>query len=159
MSMETTSSLILPASPADVFPVVADLGTTPRWLPLVHSVDVAGDQAWWVELRASVGPFARSKRLRMVRVDHRPDASVRFERVETDGRSHAAWILRCELEQLDPDRGEPAHRGSSTLVTMHLEYHGRLWTPGPLSRVLDDEIRRGRDGLLALFSAAATTND
>lgn len=145
--METSASVLLPATPAEVFPIVADLGTTDRWLPLVHRVDAVGVDTWEVELRASVGPFARSKRLRMVRVEHHPDIAVRFERDEIDGRHHAAWILRCDLEP----------RGLQTFVTMHLAYHGRLWTPGPLSRVLDEEIRRGRDGLLAWFDGSSTT--
>lgn len=139
--METSASVLVPAPPSEVFPVVADLATSRSWLPLVHDVEVLDEGVWSIELRAAVGPFARSKRLRMVRVEHRPDVTVRFERVETDGRHHAPWILRCDLEPSDGD----------TLVTMHLAYHGRLWTPGPLSRVLEHEIHRGRDGLLALF--------
>ncbi|MFZ8999334.1 MAG: SRPBCC family protein [Ilumatobacteraceae bacterium] len=145
--METTASVLLPAAPSEVFPIVADLGTTTRWLPLVHRVESVGPDAWDVELRAAVGPFARSKRLRMVRVDHRPDVGVRFERAEIDGRHHAPWILRCDLEP----------RGASTVVTMHLVYLGRLWTPGPLSRVLDQEVQRGRDGLLALFDGSSSS--
>lgn len=140
--MRTSESVAVPATPAEVFPFIADLGAYPLWLPLVHaaarsgSVDAAA--AWLVELRAEVGPFARSKQLRMARTEIEIDRSVTFERAEIDGRDHARWALRAELE--------PGPQG--TLVTMHLAYDGRLWTGGILERVLDEEIRRGRAGLV-----------
>lgn len=145
--MRTSESLIVPAEPAEVFPFVADLAEYPRWLPLVHTASsdaAAADQAAWaVELRARVGPFARSKQLRMVRTEIVPDTLAVFERAELDGRDHARWALRCELAEAE----------AGTLVTMHLAYDGRLWTGGILERVLDDEIRRGRGGLLRLVGA------
>ena len=76
-----------------------------------------------------------------------PDEVVVFERAEIDGRQHARWALRAELEPND-DRG--------TVLTMHLAYDGALWTGGLLVRVLDDEIRRGRAGLLQLVSGEPT---
>ncbi len=127
-----------------MFPFVADLGAYPSWLPLVHAatpsgeVDADGATAWLVELRARVGPFARSKQLRMARTDLEIDRSATFERAEIDGRDHARWALRAELE--------PTPHG--TLVPMHLAYEGRLWTGGILERVLDEEIRRGQAGLV-----------
>ena len=101
---------------------------------------------WQVELRARVGPFARSKNLRMERTTVETDRLVVFERAEADGKNHAAWSLRVELE---PDGGQ------ATVVTMHLAYDGRLWSAGLLGAVLDDEIRRGRDGLVQLVSASS----
>lgn len=65
-----------------------------------------------------------------------------FERAEVDGRQHASWMLRAELESC----------AEGTLLTMHLAYDGALWTGGLLQRVLDDEIRRGRTGLVQLVS-------
>jgi uncharacterized protein YndB with AHSA1/START domain len=143
--VRTSESIVLAAPPADVYAVVADLATYPRWLPLVHeaiAADDAAGPAWHVELRARVGPFARSKRLRMARVDAVQERSVRFERAEIDGRDHARWALRAELELA----------GSGTRLTMHLAYDGGLWTGGVLERVLDEEIRRGRSGLAALLA-------
>jgi hypothetical protein len=103
--------------------------------------------AWSVEIRAQVGPFARSKQLRMVRARHEPDRLVEFERTEIDGRNHARWALRVEVEPVDD---------TSSFVTMHLAYDGALWTGGLLDRVLDEEIRRGRVGLTALVSGEPT---
>lgn len=144
--MRTSESVLVPAPPAAVFPFVADLAEYPRWLPLVHAAAPDGDAAWRVELRARVGPFARSKQLRMQRTVAETDNRVVYERAEVDGRDHARWTLRCEL----------AATGADTLVTMHLAYDGRLWTAGILERVLDEEVRRGRAGLIELVSPRST---
>jgi hypothetical protein len=144
--MRTTESVVIVAERAAVFPHVADLGAYPSWLPLVHAAvpgEPDGDQrpVWDVEIRARVGPFARSKRLRMRRTEVVVDEFAVFERDEHDGREHARWTLRVELAD-----GADA----STVVTMHLAYDGSLWTGGVLEHVLEDQIRRGRSGLAAL---------
>ena len=144
--MRTSEAVLVPAPPASVFPYVADLAEYPRWLPLVHAADPDGDAAWRVELRARVGPFARSKQLRMRRSVAVADTLVVYERAEIDGREHARWTLRCELDAA----------GDDTLVTMHLAYDGRLWTAGILERVLDEEVRRGRAGLIELVNSRST---
>jgi hypothetical protein len=94
----------------------------------VHSA-AGPDDAWLVTLRARVGPFARSKRLRMVRSRNDVPHHVRFERVETDGRNHSAWTLDAIIE--------PTTSGSR--VTMHLSYDGNLWS-GVLDRLLGSMI-------------------
>jgi len=150
MGMQTTESVSLAVPPSHVFPYVAALDEYPSWLPLVHTAWLEKpDQtpAWMVEIRAHVGPFARSKRLRMVRTTHEVDRRVEFERRELDGRHHAQWMLRVELEPVGD---------ASTLVTMHLAYDGSLWIGGLLDRVLAEEVRQGRDGLAALVKGAPT---
>ncbi|MDQ3468980.1 MAG: SRPBCC family protein [Actinomycetota bacterium] len=129
------------ASPAAVFAHVDVLDRYPPWMRLVHRVEPLppddGRLAWWVELRARVGPFARSKQLRMVRTTVEPARFVRFERIQPDERDHANWILEVALA--------PAAGGTD--VTTRLDYTGSLWTGGVLAHVLDDEIRRGRESL------------
>ncbi len=151
MGLRTSESVIVQrCRRACVFPYVSALDEYPSWLPLVHTAWLEQPDespAWMVEIRAHVGPFARSKRLRMVRMVHEIDRLVEFERVELDGRRHARWTLRV---QLAPDTE------SATLVTMDLAYDGALWTGGVLDRVLAEEVRRGRDGLAALINAAPT---
>jgi hypothetical protein len=70
-------------------------------MDLVHEVQEVSPtddrRTWEVELQAQVGPFARSKRLRMVRVVHDPGRRVVFERDEIDGRRHSPWILAATL--------------------------------------------------------------
>jgi carbon monoxide dehydrogenase subunit G len=137
-----TESVTVPARPTTVFALVDDLAAYPAWMPLVHAATPLDEAAWTVELRARVGPFARSKQLRMIRTERVADRLAVFERAEIDGRDHARWVLRVELA--------PVALG--TEVTMHLSYDGRLWTGGILERVLDDEIRRGRTGLRDLVT-------
>jgi hypothetical protein len=143
--VRTSESVVVPASPHDLFPHVSRLDAYPLWLRLVHRAELVADEpvpTWDVELRARVGPFARSKRLRMQRVHAQPDRGARFERAEVDGREHAMWALRVELE--------PSVDG--TVLTMHLAYDGKLWTGGVLERVLDDEVRRARVKLVDLLA-------
>ena len=143
----TVTAVVTGASPADVFAQVESLDTYPAWLRLVHRVEPAepegGQPAWQVELRARVGPFARSKRLRMVRTVFEPGRRVRFERVQDDDRDHAEWILVAEVAP-DPD---------GTLLTMDLEYTGELWGDSLLQPLLDEEVRRGKRALQEVVSA------
>ena len=114
--------------------MVADLATYPRWLEIVPRADPDADGGWTVDLRGRLGPFARSKRLRMERtVAEAPRLAV-FERAERDGRHHSPWVLRAEVE---------ADRRPASRLTMHLHYGGSLWGP-VLERLLGDTIERSR---------------
>jgi hypothetical protein len=148
--MQTSVDIVLEgAGPAEVFEHVALLDRYPSWMRLVHKAEPLepdeGRPAWWVELRARVGPFKRSKQLRMVRVAFEDERYVRYERVQPDERDHANWILAATLV--------PA--GDGTKLTMDLAYTGDLWTGGVLNRVLQEEITRGRDGLRRVVLAKA----
>ena len=126
-----------------VFAWVEDLGSYPRWLDIVPRAEPDADGGWSVDLRGRLGPFARSKRLRMVRTTHDAPKSVAFERSERDGRQHSSWILRAEVEPVDD---------ANCLLTMHLHYGGSLWGP-VLERLLGDEIERSRPRLLQLIES------
>jgi hypothetical protein len=142
--VDVVAALAAPCPASDVFPWVEDLARYPSWLDIVPRAEAAesraGDAgpAWTVDLRGRLGPFARAKRLRMVRTAHEAPWHARFERVEHDGRQHAAWVLDASLVDAN---------GGSTL-TMRLHYGGRLWVPA-LDRLLSDEIERSRPRLLA----------
>lgn len=149
--MRTTSSLDLDASVASVVPLVDDLSAYTQWMPMIHGIeraDDAGETAWSVELRAKVGPFARSKRLRMVRTLHdtSPDGSVTvvFVRREVPARQHSAWTMTVRVSP----------RGPGCAVTMDLEYGGSLWTAGVLDRVLASNIEAGKKGLAAAVNGS-----
>jgi ribosome-associated toxin RatA of RatAB toxin-antitoxin module len=141
--VDVVASLEAPCPAATLFTWVDDLERYPAWLDIVpravtvhpHPEDVG--PAWSVDLRGRLGPFARAKRLRMVRTIHEPSRHARFERVEHDGRQHSPWMLDATVD----DRSE-----HSTL-TMRLHYGGRLWMPA-LDRLLADEIERSRPRLL-----------
>jgi uncharacterized protein YndB with AHSA1/START domain len=142
--MQIERDTVVPGPPERAFSLVDDLSAYPTWMDLVHDVReipvTGGRRAWEVELRAQVGPFARSKRLRMVRVVHEPAHRVVFERAEIDGRRHSAWILAATLQPQPPG-------GAGTRLTMTLTYGGNLWTGAVLQRVLDDHVERGAAAL------------
>jgi hypothetical protein len=147
--MRIDRSVVLPGPPSVVFELLDDLGRYPQWMDLVHDVtELAptpdGRRAWDVELRAQVGPLARSKRLRMVRTVHEPTWTVVFEREEVDDRRHSPWVLQSKL----------APSGTAEIeVTMTLSYGGNLWTGAVLERVLDDHVERGASALASLVAA------
>lgn len=147
--MDIERNVLLAASPADVFAQVDDLARYPGWMNLVHHVSSAAPDApdrptWNVELRAHLGPLARSKRLRMARTVHHAPQRVVFERAEVDGKDHAAWVLEATVEARST---EPA----VSELTMHLRYGGSLWTGALLQRVLDEHVERGAAALVAMF--------
>jgi hypothetical protein len=137
--MDVTAHLDAP-HPADaVWAVVSDLSTYPRWLDIVPRAVPTDDGGWTVDLRARLGPFARSKRLRMVRSEAVAPTLAVFERTELDGREHSPWVLRAEVEAV----GDTASR-----LTMRLHYGGSLFGP-VLERLLGDTIEKSRPELLA----------
>jgi hypothetical protein len=148
--VQIVRELVAPVPPAALFHHVGDLGMYPAWMPLIHDVqpladDADGSPVWSVELRATVGPFARSKRLRMRRTHYDIDQLAVFERSEIDDRQHSPWVLRAELATIDDT-------GTKTTLTMTMIYGGSLWAGPVLERVLDDQVRRGSEALLALVT-------
>jgi hypothetical protein len=146
--MDVTATVDAPVGVEKLFAVVADLTSYPHWLGIVHQVTVqatgSGEpSAWLVELRGKVGPFARSKRLRMVQSVSESPSIVVFERRETDGRKHSPWVLTAQVG---------ATSGGSNL-TVNLHYGGTLFTGGVLERLLADQIVQGRERLLVVLQA------
>lgn len=152
-SVKRSASVSTAATPSTLYAVVADLATYPGWLELVTTAepDTTGDpDAWLVTLRASVGPFARSKQLRMVR-SVADGAAVRFERQELDGRDHADWIMSASVA---PNGADTEHPSGST-VTIELTYDGQLWS-GRLDAVLDREINKALSQLPTYLEQSAS---
>jgi len=151
--VDLRASLDADCSPEVLFAWVGALDTYDRWLDIVPRTSTApaedGDPgpAWDVTLRARLGPLARSKRLRMVRTQHRPPATGEpgravFERRETDGREHSTWRLTATAE--------PTAMGSRLLMDLH--YGGSLWVP-LLDRALQGEIESSRGRLRSLVES------
>lgn len=139
--MELVVTADLPCPPDRLFAEVDDLADYPRWMGLVHVVEPVADAEWLVELRARVGPFARSKRLRMRRVDLESPTHARFEREENDGRRHGEWVLDVLVERID----------AGSRLVMTLAYSGRLWS-SVVERVLHEEIEASKVRLRALVA-------
>lgn len=125
--MELDARAEIAAAHDRVVAALEDLATYPHWLAIVGAAAPASAHldddgpAWWVDLVGRVGPFRRTKRVRMVRMAlDRREGTVRFERVELDGRTHNAWVLT----------GEAAASGDRTTVHVHLHYGGGRTLPG-----------------------------
>ena len=144
--MDLEETIDLAATRPPVVDVLSDLASYAEWLDIVSLAEPAGVEiddrpVWMVELRARIGPFARTKRLRMVRtvLDIGPDRTeVLFTRREEGARDYSDWTLSVVVE----DAGAAECR-----VVLRLHYGGSLWTPGPLERVLADQVRVGRERL------------
>jgi hypothetical protein len=141
--MDVYASLDAPVDCARLHLAMSDLSAYTQWLDIVYRAErdsekTDDDAAWNVQLRGKVGPFARSKNLRMVRTINEAGSRVVFERRELDGRSHAAWVLTANIS--------PKDQGST--VAVHLHYGGTLFTGGVLERLLADQITRGQQRLL-----------
>ncbi|MCU1370426.1 MAG: hypothetical protein JWO77_1620 [Ilumatobacteraceae bacterium] len=142
--MDLSAELVAPCTPETLFGWVCDLGRYPQWLEIVTRAEAVDDGSWAVDLRGRMGPFARSKRLRMVRSELVEPQRAVFERAETDGRDHSPWTLTAEV----------AHHEAGSRLAMRLHYGGGLFEP-LIERVLRDEIERSRLRLLDLVTADA----
>lgn len=135
--MEHRIEVGVDARPDSVTEALADLTTYPEWNDLVAAaepvptVDDDPGPAFSMTLRGRIGPFARSKQLRMVRLPPE-QGRVRFERRELDGRDHAAWAMEASVN--------PVPAGGST-VELILRYDGGLWSPA-LEALLSASIDR-----------------
>lgn len=147
MALTVSRSADIDASLDAVRSVLRDLATYPDWMPIVSSVEADDDDHSFVELRVPIGPFARSKRLRMKRTIDESSVVV-FARYEADGRSHANWELRLELNEVD----------SGTAVHALLRYDGKMWTPGPVEEALDRGLDAGILQLQEFVSKGSDTN-
>jgi len=139
--MDLTATLDASCSLEQLRVWVGELSRYPDWLTIVPRADFeegSEPSAWAVELRAKVGPIARSKRLRMIRTIDEP-AHIRFERNEVDGRSHSSWVLDAQLEAIE----------IGTRLTMGLHYGGSFGA-GLFERLLADEIESSKHTLRSL---------
>jgi hypothetical protein len=141
------AELDAPVPPVELFVWVGALERYPDWLEIVRSVDPAADDpaAWDVVLVGRLGPLRRSKRLRMVCLEHQAPTRARFARRELDGRDHARWDLAVEVA--------PTAGGSH--LTMDLSYSGNLWGPA-LHRLISNEIDAAKPRLVALAQGSGT---
>ena len=141
--MDVYASLDAPVDCRRLHLAMSDLAAYTQWLDIVYRAEADNenngeDSVWNVQLRGKVGPFARSKNLRMVRTVNIAGSRVVFERKELDGRSHSAWVFTADISP----------KGEGSTVAVHLHYGGTLFTGGVLERLLADQITRGQQRLL-----------
>lgn len=147
--MDVVATVDVPVSAETLFAFIADLTNYTQWLELVHCATPDANQAnlsmpcWTVELRARLGVFARSKRLRMCRTVCDAPNTVVFERREQDSRRHSAWVLRANVSATP----------TGAMLETNLHYSGNLFTGGTLERALADQITSGREKLIKQLTA------
>ena len=140
------------ATPDELFAVVSDIANYPEWLELVAKAEPAeaetGDvgAAWFITLRAAVGPLARSKRLRMVVVESRSPEHLTLERSEIDGRDHSTWRLTSGVTAVEESAG----------LTLGLHYDGKFWN-SVLDAVLARQIEATRPRLRDYLAGLSAT--
>ena len=139
--MDIRVDINLPCSAAKLTPFIDDLAQYPAWMGLVHAVVPEETGIWQVELRGKIGPFARSKRLRMMQVETSEPHHVRFERQENDGRSHSVWVLDAQVTEV----------GAFSTLNMTLHYGGRLFS-SVVERAMHDEIEASKQRLRKLVA-------
>ena len=93
----------LNGSSEQIFSALSDLANYKNWLGFIDTIDTVdaagGGACWIVTLRAQVGPFARLKKLRMVRVEEDFPELIRFSRKETDSKDHSDWDLHVTINE------------------------------------------------------------
>ena len=163
--MDVHDSVDLACAPETLRCWVDDLERYPTWLSIVPravredppvtdaEVEAIGAPAWDIELRAHLGPLARSKRLRMVRTLN-DDMHIRFERWELDGKEHSPWVLDARMEVVEDPLAPDLSWPSTTRLSMALHYGGTLGG-GLLERLLRDEIDRSKPRLRELVEPAS----
>ena len=102
-----------------------------------------GGACWIVTLRAQVGPFARLKKLRMVRVEEDFPELIRFSRKETDSKDHSDWDLHVTIN-------EKESMGCS--VQMVVSYSGGFWSV-PLQAVFTSHVETAKVRLQETFAS------
>ncbi len=134
----------LDGSPEQIFATLKDLANYQSWLGFIDTVDTdGGDTSWIVTLRAQVGPFARLKKLRMVRVEEHVPESIRFSRRETDSKDHSDWDLHVTINEKE---------GVGCSVQMVVSYSGRFWSV-PLQAVFTSHVETAKVRLQETFSS------
>ena len=134
----------LDGSPEQIFAALADLANYQNWLGFIDTVDTDGGDASWIgTLRAQVGPFARLKKLRMVRVEELVPELIRFSRREIDSKDHSDWDLYVTINEKE---------GIGCSVQMVVSYSGRFWSV-PLQAVFTSHVEAAKVRLQETFSS------
>ena len=141
--MDVSLGAKIDAPPAAVLAEIEDLPGYPDWHGMVKKVEPDGD-GWFVDLGAKVGPFTKSKKVRLVRapVEAGDDPGlVRFVRVETDREDYGRWEMQGTV---DPAVGE-----GPCMLRFRLLYDGTSPLASMLEPFLKAETHRSADRLRA----------
>jgi len=145
--MDISLETALDATPAAVLAEVSDLPGYPIWHGMVKRVDADGD-GWLVDLGARLGPFTRTKRVRMVRSDDEGGGpgQVRFVRAERDRADYGEWEMLAAVE--------PATGDGPCTLRFRLRAEGSSPLIGVLEPLLRAETERSADRLRRLLAGS-----
>ncbi len=120
------------ASPEDCFAALLDYESFPEWQRAVRSVEVLERDAEGRGRDVAFRIDAKVKQVRYVlRYSYEPPSRVAWSYVEGDVRDVRGEFL---LEDA------PAGR---TLATYRIELDAGVWMPGPVKKVLTDQVMKG----------------
>ncbi len=145
--MNQALTIFSDATADELFAVVSDLQTYPHWLDLVSDVTADKPDAFLVTITAKLGPFVRSKKLRMVSSLNQNTKQATFTRQEVDGRDHSDWVMQATVEDIadltadietaDSDRKQTTSAPTKkSKLSVSLHYDGSFWT-GALEKILE----------------------
>lgn len=147
IDMRQTIELNVASSLDNVFTALRDLETYTEWLSFIDSiekVEIQGeDQSWIVVLRSQLGPFARMKKLRMVKSSEHLGRSVCFSRSEVDAKEHSSWDLEVSCSSLDD---------ANTKVALTVSYGGKFWSR-PLETAFNSHVEEAKTRLRLYFES------
>jgi ribosome-associated toxin RatA of RatAB toxin-antitoxin module len=120
------------ASPEDCFAALLDYESFPEWQRAVRSVEVLERDADGRGLDVAFRIDAKVKQVRYVlRYSYEPPRRVAWSYVEGDVRDVSGEFL---LEDAGAGR---------TLATYRIELDAGVWMPGPVKKVLTDQVMKG----------------
>lgn len=143
--MDVTLGAKMNAAPAAVLAEIEDLPGYPDWHGMVHAVEPDGD-GWLVDLKGRLGPFTKTKRVRLVRVESTVPGQVRFVRKELDRTDYGGWELQGTVE--------PATGDGPCTLRFRLLYDGSSPLTSMLEPVLRAETHRSADRLRQRLAAS-----
>jgi uncharacterized protein YndB with AHSA1/START domain len=132
--VRASASARLDAGPEDVFSVLADLATWPRWLDVVTRVTpLDGDEpAWRVRLGVRFGPVDLGRDVRLVATTLAPPTALVVERRELDGRDdHSPIELGVAVAPTDDGRADVTLSALVGKRLPFLDLQGEIERRGP----------------------------
>ncbi|MEA2439015.1 MAG: hypothetical protein QOH76_439 [Thermoleophilaceae bacterium] len=124
--------IVVKGSPQDCFDALVDYESFPEWQRAVKSVDVVtrdGDGRG-EEVAFEIDAKVRTIHYRL-RYSYEPPHRIAWEYVEGD-------VKDVDGEMVLEDRGD-----GTTLATYSLALDPGVWLPGPLQKVLNDQVMKG----------------
>jgi uncharacterized membrane protein len=124
--------IVVKGSPQDCFDALVDYESFPEWQRAVKSVEVVtrdGDGRG-EEVAFEIDAKVRTIHYRL-RYSYEPPHRIAWEYVEGD-------VKDVDGEMVLEDRGD-----GTTLATYSLALDPGVWLPGPLQKVLNDQVMKG----------------